>query len=165
MNQTGPVARVVGYVLGPPVEFVGRLVERRVERAVGQLPEPPIWTVPLLVVAGVVGAVVLEERDSDKEGEGNPSGAVGDGGAFPDPSEGDGRSEVEEALDVLGVEYPPVPEKSDVKAEYRSLVVEAHPDVGGDAERFKEVRAAWETVADREELSDGPADVEVTRER
>lgn len=177
MTQTNPVERVLGWVLGPPIRWVGRrverrvqlhvrLVERRVAAAVPELPEPPIWFVPVVVAISFVGAVVADRRaDPDHErtererAEPEPEAtaergttSATDGSEDVEAAE-NAETPVQDALDVLGVERPPTPEKSEVKAAYRSLAVETHPDQGGDAERFMEVREAWETVEDREELS------------
>jgi hypothetical protein len=84
----------------------------------------------------------------------------------PDPTDGDEDADpVADALETLDVEHPPVPEKSEVRAQYRSLAIETHPDQGGDEDRFIEVRKAWETVEQREELSADGGDMEVTKEQ
>jgi curved DNA-binding protein CbpA len=66
-------------------------------------------------------------------------------------------------LETLNVEYPPVPEESEVRARYRSLALESHPDQGGDADRFIEVQKAWEVVTEGEELTDRVQEMEVTQ--
>ena len=181
MTQSDPVARVLGYVLGPPIRFVGRRVERRVKRrlralpvpAGPDLPEPPWWFAPVAVGVGVIGAVLTQLGGGADDP--HPAGSRREHAEpepeataerDPDPTDGDEDAEaVAEALETLNVEHPPVPEKGEVRAQYRSLAVETHPDQGGDADRFIEVREAWETVAQREELSGDGQDVEVTDER
>jgi len=143
-----PVTRVLGYVLTPPIRFVGRRVERRVRRAVPVPPEPPWWAVPVLLVVAVAAALV-GSRSERERAEPEPEATAERGTTS---ASDDGRA-VLEALERLEVAPPPVPEQEDVRAAYRRRALEAHPDQGGDAERFKEVRAAWETVAECEELS------------
>ena len=38
--------------------------------------------------------------------------------------------------------------KSEIKASYRSLVKQHHPDAGGEKERFLSIQKAWETLND-----------------
>lgn len=45
---------------------------------------------------------------------------------------------------VLGVERHAKTDAASVKARYRALVKQHHPDAGGDVAAFKEVQAAWE---------------------
>lgn len=181
MSNTNPVERALGWVLGPPIRWAGRrverrvrlhvaLVEREVRRALPELPEPPAWLVPFVVAVSVIGAVVAErfagpdpERTERERAEPEPEATAERGTtSATDGSEDvqaaeEAETPVQDALDVLGVERPPAPEKGDVKAAYRSLAVETHPDQGGSAERFIEVREAWEAVeeeglsGDREE--------------
>lgn len=176
MTQQDPVTRLIGYVLGPPIRFVGRRVERRVRRAAPDVPEPPVWFVPVAVVVAFVGAVVVELVGDRRGGVADPHPAgrrrehaepepEATAERDPDPTDGDEDADaVAEALETLDVEHPPVPDESDVKAAYRRLAVETHPDQGGDAERFIEVREAWETVSEGEALSDEAQDMEVTQE-
>jgi hypothetical protein len=51
--------------------------------------------------------------------------------------------------EVLGV--PPTASIAEIRAAYRKLVREAHPDRGGSAARFHAVQAAWETLSDPEQ--------------
>jgi len=46
----------------------------------------------------------------------------------------------------LGV--PKTATAAEIKRAYRKLVLEVHPDQGGDAARFKRVQAAYETLKD-----------------
>jgi|SRR6056297_2086275 len=48
------------------------------------------------------------------------------------------------ACAVLGVHWPVEPDE--VKRAYRRLVKEAHPDVGGDQERFRQIQEAYEAL-------------------
>ena len=165
MTQTNPVARVVGYVLGPPIEWVGRRVERRARRAAPDLPELPAWAVPVVVVGGMVVAVLVEAvgetatRSERERAEPEPKATAERGTT----TASDDASEVEDALETLEVAPPPLPEPEDVRAAYRARVKETHPDQGGEAERFIEVREAWLTVSERQELSDDSLDGEVTQ--
>lgn len=171
------MTRFIGWVVGPPIRWVGGLVERRVRRAAPDLPEPPAWFVPVAVVGAMLVAVVAELVTDQASGADDPHPAgrrrehaepepEATAERDPDPTDGDEDADaVAEALETLEVEHPPAPEKAEVKAAYRALAVETHPDQGGDADRFIEVREAWETVAQREELSDDGQDVEVTNER
>jgi hypothetical protein len=152
MSETSLIDRAARAVLGPPVEWVGQWAEREVRRAVPELPEPPWWAVPVVVVVGVVGAVVVEAVGG---GGGRSASERATPEAAPTAERGTtserdgGRSEAEEivaALDTLGVEFPPVPAQEAVKAAYRERAVETHPDQGGDAEAFIEVRKAWERL-------------------
>lgn len=60
-----------------------------------------------------------------------------------------------EALEVLGLAGPVGPR--DVKLAYRRLARELHPDRGGDAERFRHVQLAFETIRDGTDARvDGP---------
>lgn len=60
------------------------------------------------------------------------------------------------ALEVLGLSGPASP--ADVKAAYRRLARELHPDAGGDVDAFREVQAAYEVVRDgTEQVRGGPA--------
>lgn len=147
-------------------------MERRVRRAVPAPPEPPAWLVPV-VVAFSLGVAVVVELLADRRSAADPDPARSEpdrpeaepeGGHHPASEEDAEADAVAEALETLNVEHPPVPEKGEVRAEYRSLAVETHPDQGGDAERFIEVQEAWETVSEREELSGNPNDREVTQE-
>lgn len=171
MTQNDPVTRLLGYVLGPPIEWVGRRVERRVRRALPEPPappEPPAWSVPVVVAISFVVAVVVQLRADPDPGRSEPDRPEPEPEATAEeghhPASEEDTDAVEEALETLNVDHPPVPEKSEVRARYRSLAVETHPDQGGEAERFIEVREAWETVAQEEGLSDDGQDVEVTNE-
>jgi hypothetical protein len=165
VRRDDPVARVLGYVVGPPIRFVGRRVERRVRHRLGRLPEvnvpeipePPSWFVPVVLAVAFVGGILVELRSdrADPDPVESPSERAEPSEAAErcsHPSEGD-EDAVAEALETLGMEYPPAPDKDNVEATYRRLVIETHPDQGGDAERFIEVKEAWETVSKREELS------------
>lgn len=160
MTETNPVGRVVGYVLGPPVRWAGRRVERRVRRAAPDLPEPPWWAVPVLLLGGLLSAIVVEARSEREraEPEAVPTAERGT------TSASDGAEAVEDALETLEVAPPPLPEPVDVRAAYRARAKETHPDQGGDAERFIAVRKAWLTVSERQELSENRSDGEVTQE-
>jgi hypothetical protein len=146
--------RVVDAVLVPPIEFVGRRVERQV---IETLPEPPDWLVPVTVGVGAVGAVVAHltsDQSASERAEPEPQAAV-ERGTTSEQREG-GQTDAEEivaALDTLEVEYPPAPSHEAMRAAYRERAVETHPDQGGDVERFIEVREAWERLPEREELS------------
>ena len=148
VTRNDPVTRLVGYVVGPPVEWIGRRVERRVRRAV---PVLPVWVVPVVVAISFVGAVVVQLRANPFPGRSEPEEPASEEDA------------VAEALETLNVEYPPVPEESEVRARYRSLALESHPDQGGDADRFIEVQKAWEVVTEGEELTDRVQEMEVTQ--
>lgn len=52
--------------------------------------------------------------------------------------------QADQALEVLGLS-PPV-DWSEIKSRYRQLVMETHPDRGGDADEFARVRDAYETL-------------------
>lgn len=165
MAQTNLVGRVAEAVLGPPVEWIGRRVERRVRRATPELPEPPWWAVPVLLVGGLLSAVLVEvvgdqeERSARERATPEPQ-ATAERRTTTESDESDAE-EIVEALETLGVEFPPAPPQDAVRAAYRTQAMETHPDQGGDAERFKEVRAAWERLPEREErqeLSDGSDD-------
>jgi hypothetical protein len=145
-------------VVGPPVRWVGRRVERRVRRAVPDLPEPPWWVFPVLLGAAFVSAILVEDRNRCDRAE--PSASVERGTTS---ANGDAVGVVE-ALGTLDVEVPPVPSQEDVRAAHRRRALETHPDQGGDAEEFKDVQEAWEAVAEREELSGSQNDGEVTQE-
>mmetsp|Transcript_64295 Transcript_64295/g.119487 ORF Transcript_64295/g.119487 Transcript_64295/m.119487 type:complete len:370 (-) Transcript_64295:45-1154(-) len=54
---------------------------------------------------------------------------------------------VQAARAVLGLHAAPTWEQ--VRSAYRSALLEAHPDKGGDPERFRQVRRAWELLAYR----------------
>lgn len=49
-----------------------------------------------------------------------------------------------EALSLLGLEEPVSP--AQVQKQYRRLIAEAHPDRGGDPQRFIAIRSAWEVL-------------------
>lgn len=53
---------------------------------------------------------------------------------------------MEKAAGVLGVEIPI--KFADLKSAFRRLAMFAHPDRGGDAERFREVEAAYRLLCD-----------------
>jgi DnaJ-class molecular chaperone len=59
--------------------------------------------------------------------------------------------------DELGVDR--LATQAEIKSAYRKLVVEVHPDQGGDEQRFKKVKAAYETLRDPEKRAayDAPA--------
>lgn len=66
------------------------------------------------------------------------------------------------AAEVLGLASTPPPSAEDVRRAFRESAKEHHPDVGGDAERFKELRGAYEellrgdgSMADDAESRDG----------
>lgn len=164
MTETSLIDRVARAVLGPPVKWVGRRVERQARQAAPDLPEPPWWAVPVVVVGGVVGAVVVEviggrEERSARERATPEAAPTAERGTTTERD--GGKSDAEEivdALETLGVEFPPAPPQEAVRAAYRERAVETHPDQGGDAEAFIEVREAWERLPERQELSDGAAD-------
>jgi hypothetical protein len=122
--------------------------------------------VPVVVLAGLVSTIVVEavagasrsERAEPSDSPEGPDGPEPTAERCPDPSDGEA-SAVAEALETLNVEYPPAPDRGEVEAQYRSLVIEKHPDQGGDAGELIEVREAWETVREREELSGDTSDV------
>jgi hypothetical protein len=72
----------------------------------------------------------------------------GSGGSAAAAAGGGGGRAGRGAYGVLGVE----PDASDahIRESYRSLVLELHPDVGGDAERFKAVSRAYALLSDPE---------------
>lgn len=162
------LGRLADALLGPPVEWIGRRVEQRVRRAVPELPELPWWAVPVVVVAAMVGAVLVEaiggqEGSSARERATPEPQATAERGTTTERDESDAE-EIVAALEMLDVEYPPAPSQGDVRAAYRERAMETHPDQGGDAERFVEVREAWERLPEREELSGGGGDGDVTQE-
>lgn len=53
-----------------------------------------------------------------------------------------------ELYEVLGVDQEATQEQ--IKKAFRKLVVKHHPDKGGDAEKFKELNAAYEVLSDPE---------------
>lgn len=165
MTQTDPVTRLLGYVIGPPIEFIGRRVERRVQRAMLDLPEPPWWAVPVTVAVAVAGTVAAQLGEG--RGEPDPDPRRERERAEPEPeataergttSASDDTEPVKDALETLEVAPPPVPEQDEVRAAYRRRALEAHPDQGGDAQEFIEVREAWEVVSERKQLSGGQND-------
>lgn len=178
MSQDDFVARGLGYVLGPPVGWVGRHVERRVRRrlpplpvpSIPDLPDPPWWFAPVVVGGGTVGAVVAEllseeidaTQDDPDQQRSEPEREEPEAERAHHPASED--DPLAEALGTLDVEDSN-PEREVVRVAYRSLVKETHPDAGGDAERFKEVQAAWEVVQQREQLSTGRQSVEATKQR
>jgi hypothetical protein len=158
MGKSHWLNRLADAVLGPPVEWIGARVEARLRRAAPELPEPPVWAGPVAAV-GVVGAVVarLVRRESASERATTEPEATEERGTTSERDEGgqDDAEEIVEALETLDVDFPPAPSQEEVKAAYRERAVETHPDQGGDAERFIEVREAWERLPEREELSNG----------
>lgn len=64
--------------------------------------------------------------------------------------DGSGASEVDnkQLYEVLGLESSATPDQ--IKARYRKLVMQHHPDKGGDANKFKEINAANEILSDPE---------------
>ena len=157
VSETNPVARVFRWLVGPPIERVGRCVEQRVEEEIDAMPEPPWWAAPVAVLSGAVGALAVQlvggrGEEASERAEREPVASAERGTT----SDADAEAvEVARALLTLGVEEP---DQSKAKAAYRSLVVETHPDQGGDAETFEAVHEAWETVESSERLSDGPDD-------
>lgn len=160
---TNPFDRVLGAVLGPPVQWVGQRIERELQQVAPDLPEPPVWMGLAVAVLGPVGAVavqLLADRrggrvEADPDPERSRSERAEPKAERGTTSDGDGRDELGEALETLDVSFPPVPEHAIVKEAYRARVKETHPDRGGKATEFIEVREAWERVTDRQELSDG----------
>jgi hypothetical protein len=152
---------VFARTVEPAVLRLGQLVERRVYRVGSQLPDPPRWIgAAAAVAAGVLSlsAWLIEGRDETASER-----ATAEPERCSDPSEpSDDVQEVVEALDTLGVEYPPVPDESDAREAWRERAVETHPDAGGDAEAFKEAREAWVRIETGEELSAGRDDGGVT---
>lgn len=152
---------VFARTVEPVVLRLGQLVERRVHRVGSQLPDPPRWTgAAAAVTAGVLSlsAWLIEGRNETASER-----ATAEPERCSDPSEpSDDVQEVVEALDTLGVEYPPVPDESDAREAWRERAVETHPDAGGDAEAFKEAREAWVRIETGEELSAGRDDGGVT---
>lgn len=185
VTQAGPVGRVIGFVLGPPVRWVGSRVERRVREQAPDLPEPagvdvaepPPWVYPVgavLWVVAVIGAQLLEDdragdqerRRSERAEPSASSEATAERCADPSDGAGDGEERVLEALETLGVEPPPEPTEEDVKAAYRERTIETHPDQGGDAEDFMAVREAWEMIEEEQDqdLSALSEDGDVTKQ-
>ena len=169
VSGNNPVVHVLDRLLAPVVRWAGERVERRARRELGGWPEPtvptvdlPEWIGPALVAISFVAGLLLADPDQSERERAEPEPEA-EAERCPDPSASDG-SGVEDALDTLGVEYPPVPDRADVRAAYRSRAVETHPDQGGDAERFIAVREAWLTLSEREELSGEGLDMEVTQE-
>jgi DnaJ homolog subfamily A member 2 len=67
---------------------------------------------------------------------------------------------VERAYEVLGLEAD-VTDEERIRTAYRKRALATHPDKGGDAEKFKEVGAAYaklQKVARGEPVSDGDDD-------
>lgn len=162
MTKSDPATLVLRWVLGPPIEWVGRRAERAARRRVPdrELPRPPRpdLTLPALVVAAiVVGGLAERLAGADDP---HPAGRRAE---RAEPVTDAAEDPLAEALEALEVDHPPVPPKRRVRAQYRSLALETHPDQGGSVERFKDVREAWETVDSSEELSDSRQDMEVTQ--
>lgn len=51
------------------------------------------------------------------------------------------------AADVLGIDIPYT--KENVKAAYRKLAAQNHPDTGGDGEKFIQIQSAYESLLSR----------------
>lgn len=142
--------------------WVGRRLEERVKRVTPDLPEPPIWFAPVAVSVGMIGAIVahvVKDRSGSERATPEPEATV-ERGTTSERDEG-GQSDAEEiveALETLGVEFPPAPPQEAIREAYREQALEAHPDQGGEAERFIEVREAWERLPERQELSDDSHD-------
>lgn len=49
--------------------------------------------------------------------------------------------------------------KDMAKSNYRRLAKEHHPDRGGDAEKFRQIQAAWECVRELEAIEPNPVEV------
>lgn len=180
MAQVNPVERVAEWLLAPVVRWAGRRVERRVQAHVEEharvvdaalpdlpdLPEPPVWSVPVVVVISFVAAVVAErfsdpdhERTERERAEPEPEATAERGTTSATDEGADEEADetpVEDALEVLMGEPHPAADRSEVKSAYRSLAVETHPDQGGEAARFIEVRKAWETLEEEGLSGDGP---------
>lgn len=153
MSKTNPVGRVVEWVLGPPVEWIGWRVEQRVRREMLPVPQLPWWAVPVTVAVAMVGTVAAHVEDGDgrterERAEPEPTATAERGTT----SARDGEA-VRGALETLEVAPPPLPEPEDVRASYRRLTLETHPDQGGTVQEFIEVREAWETLSQPEGLS------------
>ena len=54
--------------------------------------------------------------------------------------------------DVLGVDKNAPPEQ--IKSAYRKLAMQNHPDKGGDAEKFKEIAAAYDVLGDEQKRNE-----------
>ena len=149
-------------MIGPPLVLVGGYIEAQIRQAMPDLPEPPVWLAPVVIVfASVVAAVGQllgdDSRSDSAGGDREPRDAS--------TADNDSRStEIVAALETLDVSVPPVPDADEVRTAYRERVIEAHPDQGGEAEKFIEVQKAWETITERQQLSDGDVHGEVTKE-
>jgi hypothetical protein len=153
---------VAEWTVEPVVWRLGQLVEDRVRRIGRELPKPPRWLGIVTIAVG--GVLSLSAWVIGKDDETASERATAEPERCSDPSEpSDDVQEVVEALDTLGVEYPPVPDESDAREAWRERAVETHPDGGGDAEAFKEAREAWERVETGGELSGWHDDGEVTQ--
>lgn len=173
VSERDAVGRAADWVCArtfePVVHRLGKIVERRVRGVGEQLPEPSarIGAVAAVVVGALsLSAAVIERRRSRTASERAEPSPTAERCSDPsEPSAGDGPPdeivELAEALDALDVEYPPVPSESEAEAAYRERVLEAHPDAGGDAEEFIEVRQAWRRI-EGGELSNREADGDVT---
>jgi len=136
-----------------PVGFVFERVKREVDRVVDEkLPKPPWWLVPVIVSLSAVVTVYAHSRNQSEQSEPEPKVAAECG-----PTN-DGGDDLDEALSRIGYQRPPMPDRWEVEEEYRELVIEAHPDQGGDAERFKELQNAWNTIDERQQLSGDSGD-------
>lgn len=159
------------WVTAPVVRGVKALVARHVlepihaalRRRVEALPEPPMWVAPLVTVLGVLFTVIVTILAGQRQDDQQSSRRAGRGDRVDEDErqrqrddqrddqggEDEGNDDLGEALEMLEVEYPPAPDRDEVKAAYREKAVETHPDQGGDARKFIRVRSAWETVRDR----------------
>ena len=70
----------------------------------------------------------------------------GGGGGMPGMEEKD--VDTDKLYETLGVEKSAT--QAQIKKAFRKLAVKHHPDRGGDAEKFKEINAAYEVLSDPE---------------
>ena len=71
-------------------------------------------------------------------------------GGMPGGMRGGPQKEVDNSkyYDLLGVDKKAT--DAEIKKAYRKKALKEHPDKGGDPDKFKEVTAAYEVLADRE---------------
>lgn len=69
--------------------------------------------------------------------------------AWEEMSHGDAEAALNklDPLEVMG--FQSMPTKAELDARYRELVKKHHPDMGGDAEEFKKVQAAWTLLTEK----------------
>lgn len=78
----------------------------------------------------------------------------GAGGGRDDWSDTTSQTAPESDYAILGLRDDPLPTWGEIREAYRNLVKEVHPDQGGDADRFKEINAAYERLKERRKPRD-----------